>query len=304
MAQKITSTTISIGVSFEREKTTWKYGKMRYLGTSKDLRNPSAPIMFHGTNVPIPSIGSPIALGDPTPIFDVRCLGSKKQALYETPKGHIGMKDGIPASDLDLSGEEMEILVSTQPTGKTFITGDPWCLREEFLGLSRSVDKLLAFLTAWGSPFGFGQLLFPFNRHGNLLPLEETARPPLIVYPADIWKLQDQYNAALLCSPEEWLRERAPIGLITHQTEFPYLVAKANDIKTAIEMTITIDKLNKVPFQKCEREDCNISFPVRLSKRYCSQECGHLVSVRRNRAEARKIKLIATHKKSKTGQRL
>jgi hypothetical protein len=292
MAQKITSTTIAIGVSFQREKTTWQQGEMRYVGIADDLSTSEPPPTFLGTITPIPTLGK--RLVDSSAVFGVTCP-DVKEVLYKAVDS---------PSEHPQSADPVEVLISVGPTGKSSsVAGDPWQLRDDFLRIPRSVDKLLAFLRESGSSLGCGQYLYPFRvSSSRLLPLDSSPLPQ-IVYPGDVWKLQDQYRAALNGSSEEWLRERAPIGLITHQAEFPFLVAKANDIKTAIEMTITIDKLNQVPFQKCERVDCYVPFEVRSGKDYCSQYCGHLVSVRNSRLEARKKKLVATHKKSKAGKR-
>lgn len=298
MAQKITSTTIAIGVSFHREKTTWQRGELRYVGIADDLLPPDPPVMFLGTDIPMRMLGK--RLVDSSPVFGLTCPGAK-ETFYTIPKGHFGLKDVDPPTAQDaLQTSPEDVLVSIGPAGKSSIVGDPWQMRDDFLRMPRSVDKLLMFLKEWGSPLGYGQFLYPFDdRIPARLGVDDRAPLPTMVQPADVWRLQDKYRVALKGTPEEWLREKAPIGLITHQSEFPYLVAKASDIRTAIEMTITIDMLNTVPFQKCVRPDCYVPFEVRPGKDYCSQYCGHLESVRRNRAEDRKRKLAATHKKSK-----
>lgn len=55
-------------------------------------------------------------------------------------------------------------------------------------------------------------------------------------------------------------------------------------------------------WKRCERQDCGNIFPVTDDKRkvYCSQYCGHLESVRRNRRDAHKRKLRAKRKGGKS----
>jgi hypothetical protein len=65
---------------------------------------------------------------------------------------------------------------------------------------------------------------------------------------------------------------------------------QASDVVSAIFATIEIDHLRGAKFGVCARTDCPKFFEItsRHSRKYCSQYCAHLESVRRTRGRQRK----------------
>lgn len=70
---------------------------------------------------------------------------------------------------------------------------------------------------------------------------------------------------------------------------FPSIKVFVHDALEVIVVTVHIDKLRKIHFRECKRQDCGKVF-ARLSKHrkvFCSPECAHLVVVRNSRKPAR-----------------
>jgi len=160
---------------------------------------------------------------------------------------------------------------------------DPWQMREEFLNLPQSGDALASFLTKWGiwsfeslSEITAGAML---HRLGS--PVRYYAVPELI------WERQTFYKAALSGKPKDWLTLHARVPAPQRQLKPPFLATVDSLCSTAIETTITMDKLRDVPYRICAKEDCGRVFELRTKhdKQFCSYSCAHLTSVRRGRAK-------------------
>jgi hypothetical protein len=65
---------------------------------------------------------------------------------------------------------------------------------------------------------------------------------------------------------------------------------EAWDVVTAILATIYVDHLHGTKFGFCKRDDCRNPYKIESKhiRKYCSQYCAHLESLRRMRARSRK----------------
>lgn len=147
---------------------------------------------------------------------------------------------------------------------KNSVPADAWQLRESFLRVTHDPKNVLEFLNQWGR----WQFLADCMLLDKLL------------------SFQDVIRHALLSSPEEWLTEHIGYLDIETKSEYPYFTLDTVECEPAIRATVTIDLLRQVKFETCARPDCGQPFPIisKHKRKYCSQYCGHLESVRRGRA--------------------
>jgi hypothetical protein len=145
---------------------------------------------------------------------------------------------------------------------------DAWQMREDFLRISGTEESVCEFLNKWG-----------------------TWSSALYVELGDIIRLQKAVRDALMSPPARWFAEhfRFP-RLPAHLAEYPFLALITDSCEDAIRMTVTIDLLRRLKFKTCARSDCKLPFAIesRHKRRFCSQYCAHLVSVRKNRQKRRK----------------
>lgn len=164
---------------------------------------------------------------------------------------------------------------------------DPWLIRDEFLRLKRDTVTLVSFL----------------NRYGAWSPY---ARPRLrevvAIFPDGIWSDQDRFRNALTQGPRLWFGQQpnAPLGPFRQPgaglgpflsgSKFPYFTQTVRTCTEAIAMSITVDFLRRERFRKCARKDCQKPYKVesRHKRRYCTQYCAHLASVRSIRKKRKK----------------
>jgi hypothetical protein len=109
--------------------------------------------------------------------------------------------------------------------------------------------------------------------------------------PVEFWERQELFKRGMQ-DPEWWLSLPAT-NLVTGHTQgrFPYQMCLPASCEFAMRMTITIDLLQKVKFRICAREDCTAPFAVTdPRKKFCTQDCAHLVSVREQRNKAKRGK--------------
>jgi hypothetical protein len=165
------------------------------------------------------------------------------------------------------------------------LPADAWQLRDDFLRLASSdvsSASALAFLNRWGR--------------------WETRRYALL---HGLVRFQQKIRRALVSPPDEWLSSEfnlldfdADLDL-ERKSEYPYFTMDTVECKSAISITVTLDLLRQVRFETCARQDCGQPFPItsRHKRKFCSQYCGHLESVRRARASERN----ASHRKGDLG---
>ena|SRR5215469_3649823 len=141
--------------------------------------------------------------------------------------------------------------------------GDAWQMRDDFLRVESSVASAITFLEKWGRWSA-----------GRWVALKE------------ILSMQAAVRKALISSPGKWFTMPfSALGLWRKRPEYPFFMLWTDECSTAISMTVTIDLLQRIPFKRCARRDCGHPFAIRSKhkRKYCSQYCGHLESVRRNR---------------------
>jgi len=144
------------------------------------------------------------------------------------------------------------------------LPADAWQLRDAFLRVSSDIQSALAFLNRWGC-----WTFWSCTRLDTLLAFQKTVR------------------RALISSPEDWFEKESFSGLrlIERTGEYPYSRVSTVECEPAIRATVAIDLLRKAKFGICARRDCKQPFAITSHHRrkYCSQYCGHLESVRRSR---------------------
>lgn len=153
---------------------------------------------------------------------------------------------------------------------------DAWEMRSEFLKLKPTPAEILDFLNSWG-PWRSSDLLSQnYFRFARL---------------SEIVSSHKQWIRALSSPPERWYPLAGWSHSMSAKAGFPPFWVSTEGCKTAIDTTITIDFLNGVRFAVCERPDCNgtkyFAITSGHSRKYCSQYCGHIESVRRGRQAKR-----------------
>ena len=186
-----------------------------------------------------------------------------------------------------------ELLVAFPSSNAATREMDAWKMRDEFLRLDESNDALLNFLNRWGS----------WDQSGSLYAVEPTGtalRPigtpvPIAILPCLVWERRQELREGMLSKPDLWLSNNAMLGAMQSRATYPYLTITDSTCAKAIETTITLDHLRKTIWRKCARPDCETVFVVESAhgKVYCEQYCGHLESLRRNRAKAKDAKKAA-----------
>jgi hypothetical protein len=150
------------------------------------------------------------------------------------------------------------------------LPADAWQLRDAFLRVAPNSRSALAFLNRWGR--------WTLDSHTQL---------------AKLVNFQKTVRQALISSPDEWLIDEFVSGLdsLKRTDEYPYFRMETVECEPAIRATVTIDLLRKARFDTCARPDCGQPFAITSNhrRRYCTQYCGHLESVRRSRAAQRRL---------------
>lgn len=153
---------------------------------------------------------------------------------------------------------------------------DAWEMRGEFLKLKPDPSAILDFLNSWGPWRSTDQFSQNYWRHARL---------------NEIISSHQRWIRALSSPPEQWFKFAGWSHSISAKAGFPPFWVSTEGCKTAIDTTITIDFLNGVRFAVCQRPDCNgtkyFAITTEHSRKYCSQYCGHIESVRRGRQAKR-----------------
>jgi hypothetical protein len=211
----------------------------------------------------------------------------------ELDEWYAGYEDHYGYSDTEVK----EICASFKPTvlfrsGREYssysqfvrhsTSADAWQLREEFLRTKINEESAIAFLNKWGR----------WDKENcvevaDLVSLQRKIRRALTSPPTKWLSRTDSF-------PDTWFHSQYPyFGFINdswrHLTKYPYFGSGTNQCRHAICMTVTLDLLARSEFKICARPDCRLPFAVssQHARKYCSQYCGHLESVRRNRKEAK-----------------
>lgn len=257
----------------------------------------------HGTQFMNPSVlklqGIPIAVihrADP-------CIWELKTTRYPVPKADEQPRPApcFLAKDIAVPFVEWKpgIRLPGPPPSPQY--HDALTVREQFMGL-KTEKHFLDFLNRIGR---FSSLPKAENHQGWLLSELEiyqqlfgefSQRPP------DMW---NEYVEGI--SP----KSKVPAGIksalwhsTSYKVEFRWkstlqpkwlgannlAVIETTDAISSILATITIDHLRGARLRACARKDCSQIFEItsRHKRKYCSNYCGHLVSVRRTRKRQRR----------------
>jgi hypothetical protein len=156
---------------------------------------------------------------------------------------------------------------------------DAWQARDEFFRLKQGdTGGLLNFFNKWGQ--WYEQPLPGF--FGDVVPLDE------------VWQVRERFIRGVMESITQWLTDQAvnvsPLALFQPRQEYPYFFFKSTGCSVAMHTAITLDLLRRVKFRLCSRKDCRTPFPIQSKHRqkFCSQYCGHIESVRKQRRVAKK----------------
>jgi hypothetical protein len=173
--------------------------------------------------------------------------------------------------------------------------------RREFLALQENdIEGLRDFLNTVGAWDTWEDLYDPS-------PLRFWSKGPVYVYPPSIWEMQRAMRKALLdkkrltgrVAPpktlQDVLAELDPQHTFPLHFDFSEVVAGTVTVLNARQMlwtTVFADVAKGLNFKECKRRDCDRIFPVgsKHKRKFCTQYCGHLVSVRKSQAAARKRK--------------
>lgn len=171
-----------------------------------------------------------------------------------------------------LPGPHGGTLQPTIESGPLSKPADAWAMRQEFFGLRPDkTDALLEFLNRWG--------------------LWGSGNTPKQEWLAEIWQKHDLFRRAVKRPIAEWLQDEFN-GVLRYAyprpQQYPFHFLTVSGCEQAIRVTITLDLLHRVKYSICARPDCRVPFPIESQheRKYCSQYCGHIESVRRKRRTA------------------
>ena len=176
-----------------------------------------------------------------------------------------------------------------------------WHWRDEFFRLPEDdLDPLAAFLNEVGA--------WPSSADSTDIP-GHAIRYPVFVQPDDVWAFRENLNYALLDRNRKWFKETVTPVLPKPKTWLDlYPPQPANDFELRFELsgvaagvvtltnarhmlfaTVLADVARGIRFKTCKRKDCRNPFAIESGHKrdYCGQYCGHLESVRRNRAKSK-----------------
>jgi hypothetical protein len=194
---------------------------------------------------------------------------------------------GDALSKLDVSGAEFEfpvLIYKRRARNDQLIEGDPILARNAFLALPQTISALSEFLNTYG-------VWSQESTYGVYLERTNQASPKAnvsIVYPERIWNQQRWLREALRSGTARWISQNQKL-FITSRERFPHFVHGDSTCFEAIVNSVTVDFMRGVRLVPCQRTDChNIFEDSHKGKKFCSQYCGHLTSVRRSRAGAGK----------------
>jgi hypothetical protein len=318
---------IPMTFEFRPYPATWLHRRGSMLGFSKERDEASKPLVHYvGSDEDIDAEITSDGLDSLSGLGSV--LGSESYTARLAARG-IPNRMAKPVTAFEEQSEEedgqFEILTCTRllrlEPGKE---RDAWQMRDEFFGLKRKTEALGEFLDKWGIWDWYtilrkakpARLFAPPERSTSSESSDWRFRlEEHFVIPERIWDLQDFYRIGLQGPPDEWFayaggmsavmggkvggssqealkRPGALIRAARIRSEYPHLLVRTNFCREAIEATITFDHLRKIKTRICKRADCMKPFPIesRHKRKYCSQYCGHLESMRRQSREQAKQK--------------
>lgn len=185
-----------------------------------------------------------------------------------------------------------------------------WHWRDEFFALPENdLDQLAAFLNEVGA--------WPSSGNSTDTP-GHAMKYPVFVQPNDVWAFRENLNYALLNRNRKWFKETVAPVLSKPKTWLDlYPPQPANDFQLRFELsdvaagvvtltnarhmlfaTALADVARGIRFKTCQRRDCQKPFAITSehTRKFCSQYCGHLVSLRKKREKEQRERLAAQRK--------
>ena len=164
-------------------------------------------------------------------------------------------------------GYPIEVFVSEDSQSQEQVQ-DAWQMRREFFQLDQNTQELLKFLNRWGE-----------------WSLQRTILPSVILRERD-WLRES------LLGKTRWFGSSFSMTFPRPMREYPHYLLEASDCRQALSTTVTLDLLRRVKSRLCARRDCGVPFAIESQhkRKFCCQYCAHLVSVRKQRREAKKTK--------------
>jgi len=175
---------------------------------------------------------------------------------------------------------------------------DVWKLRAKFFALSETNDALLAFLNETGAWSNGEQVSWPQSiRHIHEFPFR-------VKQVSAIWEYRNRLRRALLNKAAfresfEAKNSEFPVKFKLTATTVEGII-EAFDTAQALLASVLIDAARGIRFKMCARKDCDELFPIesRHKRKFCSQYCGHLVSMRREREREQRAKRTEAKRKA------
>ncbi len=233
--------------------------------------------------------------------------------------------DDPPPGYETLTNKLVEVLICDVPPGSQRPDEHPidgWKMRDAFLRLKFTPDSLCDFLNQWGN---WNSECDPRLRKGKWRPQ--------VVHPSSIWHdhdkrghgpqgywsdtpaksvgelahieelpwtcVQDIIRWGLRAKSADWFNSGYPSLMPSlPRSTYPYFSLEFSGGLDILYATITLDHIRNIKHRFCCRPDCRMPFPVQSQhkRQFCSQYCGHLESLRKQRRKAKQEKKHATRK--------
>jgi hypothetical protein len=191
---------------------------------------------------------------------------------------------------------------------------DGWERRDEFFKLPQDDNSLLGFLSkvgVWHSgrvgavvPYVFIPVApFIYKASKEMMQHCQEGHPPPVSVDA-MWDFRKSLRQSLK-NRKKFIETRAPawrprngleamlpvdkFDLSFELEKSPEGVVTVMDARHMLLTTVYVDVVRGLRFKYCQRSDCGAPFAVESEheRKFCTQYCGHLESIRKKRREAR-----------------
>jgi hypothetical protein len=194
---------------------------------------------------------------------------------------------------------------------------DGWERRDEFFRLPQTDNALLGFLSkvgVWragraGAHVGYVYTPvspFIYKASKEMMQHCQEGHPPPVSVDA-MWDFRKSLRESLK-NRKKFIETRAParrpqtvlealLPVDTFDLSFeleknPEGVVTVTDARHMLLTTVYVDVVRGLRFKYCQRNDCRAPFVVESehARKFCTQYCGHLESIRKKRREAREAR--------------
>jgi len=191
---------------------------------------------------------------------------------------------------------------------------DGWECRDEFFRLPQNENSLLGFLSKVGVwqarragavvPYVFTPVApFIYKASKEMMQHCQEGHPPPVSVDA-MWDFRKSLRESLK-NRKKFIETRAParrprsgleallavdkFDLRFELEKNPEGVVTVTDARHMLLTTVYVDVVRGLRFKYCQRSDCGAPFAVESEheRKFCTQYCGHLESIRKKRREAR-----------------